>query len=103
MFILRANTNIRNENPKIPEGYRWVTIQEYQNIGRGIATYNYFNQCGNNGRYPFLSNGISQMEIDFIDSKYTGMRAHAGNYESIISGSWSFPNNWLGIVVVKEF
>jgi hypothetical protein len=100
LYILRSNSATRNENPIIPEGYRWINTSEY--VGSGSRPYNYYGQCGNSA-YPTAS-GINQKEISFADSHTTNLRAHAGSSEASKGNvGWTFPTAWLGIVVVKEF
>ena len=101
MFVLRAKTSNRISNPIIPEGYRWITTNEYNNIGSG-GPYNYYSQCGNSA-YPSSSeNGQPQYNIRFSDSNTSGQTTHAGTNEGHIS-TWTSPNNWLGIVVYKNY
>ena len=101
VFILKANTNVRNDSPQIPEGYRWITHQEYTSlVYRNNAKLNYHGSCG----YSAYSNinGNNQYEISFSNTAATGQRTHSGTYEGHLHTSWNYPNNWLGIAVVRD-
>ncbi len=99
VLVLRANTPNRINSPIIPEGYRWITYQEYQSLVPQTTTYNYHGHCGH-ANYP-SSNSQPQYEINFSNSSSTGFRSHAGFHEGLVDG-FNSPNNSLGIIVVRD-
>jgi hypothetical protein len=104
VYIIRANTNVRNDNPVIPEGYKWLTSNEYESyMNSGVSTHNYLYHCGHTTNYPYLF-GQPQYEISFSDSSSSARTTHSGGSEGqVITNSWRFPINWFGIAVYKEF
>ena len=100
VLVLRANTNIRNNSPQIPEGYRWLTYQEYDSLVAEISIYNYYSHCGHSG-YP-TKNGQYQREISFSNSFTTNYRTHSGTNEGRVRNGWDYPTGWFGIAVVRD-
>lgn len=101
IFILRSITAQRIDNPVIPEGYSWLSYSEYQSLITNNSQYNYFRKCGLSG-YSLSVEGRAQHEISFSDTSIVGQRTHAGTTEGQSNSGWNHPNNWLGIMVLRD-
>ena len=102
ILVLRSITGYRMENPTIPEGYSWLSVQDYSSqIGSG--GYQYYGHCGLSG-YPVSQDGLSQREISFSNTITNNCRTHSGTHEgSVQCGSvWDYPTGWFGIVVIRD-
>ena len=99
VLVLRSNTSNRIDNPEIPEGYRWITYQEYTSLVTYNGTYwNYYGHCGHSG-YP--ANPSAQYEISFSNTRSTGQGGHAGWKEGYVN-TIDRATNWFGIAVVRD-
>lgn len=99
VLVLRSKTSNRNDNPQIPEGYRWITHEEYTSLVIHNGTYwNYYGHCGHSG-YP--ANPSTQIEISFSNTRSTGIGTHSGWKEGY-KGIMDQPVGWFGIAVVRD-
>jgi len=93
-------------NYRCPDGFRWITSDEYtenyeQSSTCNTAEHHYYSQCGWNG-YTYA--GVSQRHcFRFSDSTLTnGLYTHAGHKDGYIVGSHKALSSFAGIVCSAE-
>ena len=107
IYFARSKSSTQDTNLEIPQGYRWLSISEYNNYfnqstvpTKNDNIYIYYKRCGL-GAYPIsLNEGRSQYSILFSDSEQ-GM--HSGNYEHMgDSYHYSYLTNFLVTCYIKS-
>lgn len=108
IYFARSKSSTQNTNLEIPQGYRWLSISEYNDYfnqstvpTKNDNIYVYYTRCGLSYYPVSLNEGREQYSILFSDSEQ-GM--HSGNYE-YMGGSYhySYLTNFFGYVLYKEY
>ena len=105
IYIARSRSNVINMTLEIPEGYHWLSRNDYGALFSASTVSNkydniknYFGQCGLAGNA--MSGGVPQVDILFEEDP---LGANASNYEKLsATNNGNNPNNFLGYFLYKD-
>lgn len=112
VYYVASKTGIYNKSSTyiMPEGYRWMSTQEYADLFSGVSTNNlaYWNAGGWDG---YVFEGVSRVNFIFSDTSETAMVMHAGFLEGTLgaygnaytdSSTALTVSNFAGFVLFNE-